>query len=32
MAVFAEAVDATLTAFGIDALYTPAGSEPVPVG
>jgi hypothetical protein len=31
MAVFAGAVDATFTAFGIDALYTPAGGDPVPV-
>jgi hypothetical protein len=31
MAVFAGAVDATFAAFGIDAVYTPAGGEPVPV-
>ena len=31
MTVFAGAVDATFAAFGIDALYTPAGGEPVPV-
>jgi hypothetical protein len=31
MTVFAGAVDATFVAFGIDALYTPAGGEPVPV-
>jgi hypothetical protein len=31
MAVFPGAVDATFAAFGIDALYTPAGGEPVPV-
>jgi hypothetical protein len=31
MTVFQGAVDATLAAFGIDALYTPAGGEPVPV-
>jgi hypothetical protein len=24
-------VDATFAAFGIDALYTPAGGEPMPV-
>jgi hypothetical protein len=29
--VFAGAVDATFAAFGIDALYTPAGGEPVSV-
>jgi hypothetical protein len=29
MTVFAGAVDATFAAFGIDALYTPAGGEPV---
>jgi hypothetical protein len=29
MMVFQCAVDATFTAFGIDALYTPAGGEPV---
>jgi len=27
--VFVGAVDATFAAFGIDAVYTPAGSEPV---
>jgi hypothetical protein len=31
MTVFAGAVDATFAAFGIDAFYTPAGGEPVPV-
>jgi hypothetical protein len=31
MTVFAGAVDATFDAFGIDAVYTPAGGEPVPV-
>jgi hypothetical protein len=31
MTVFAGAVDATFAAFGIDALYTPAGGGPVPV-
>jgi hypothetical protein len=31
MTVFKGAVDATLAAFGIDAVYTPAGGEPVPV-
>jgi hypothetical protein len=31
MTVFQGAVDATFTAFGIDATYTPAGGEPVPV-
>ena len=31
MAVFQGAVDATFATFGIDALYTPAGGEPVPV-
>ena len=31
MAVFQSAVDATFAAFGIDALYTPAGGTPVPV-
>jgi hypothetical protein len=31
MTVFQGAVDATFAAFGIDALYTPAGSEPVSV-
>jgi hypothetical protein len=31
MRVFQSAVDATFAAFGIDAMYTPAGGEPVPV-
>jgi hypothetical protein len=31
MTVFAGSVDATFAAFGIDALYTPAGGEPVSV-
>jgi hypothetical protein len=31
MTVFQGAVDATFAAFGIDALYTPAGGEPVQV-
>ena len=31
MTVFDGAVDATFAAFGIDATYTPAGGEPVPV-
>jgi hypothetical protein len=31
MTVFRDAVDATFAAFGIDAIYTPAGGEPVPV-
>jgi hypothetical protein len=31
MTVFQGAVDATFAAFGIDALYTPAGGEAVPV-
>jgi hypothetical protein len=31
MMAFQSAVDATFAAFGIDALYTPAGGEPVPV-
>src|SRR5688500_6814874 len=31
MTVFQGALDATFTAFGIDALYTPAGGEPVSV-
>ena len=31
MTVFQGAVDATFAAFGIDAIYTPAGGEPVPV-
>jgi hypothetical protein len=29
MTAFVEAVDATFAAFGIDAVYTPAGGEPV---
>ena len=29
--MFSWAIDATFAAFGIDALYTPAGGEPVPV-
>jgi hypothetical protein len=29
MTVFQGAVDATFAAFGIDAVYTPAGGEPV---
>ena len=29
MTAFQGAVDATFAAFGIDALYTPAGGEPV---
>ena len=29
--VFAGAVEATFAAFGIDAVYTPAGGEPVSV-
>jgi len=29
--VFQGAVDATFAAFGVDAVYTPAGGEPVPV-
>jgi hypothetical protein len=29
--VFAGAVDATFAAFGSDAVYTPAGGEPVSV-
>ena len=29
MTAFQDAVDATFAAFGIDALYTPAGGEPV---
>jgi hypothetical protein len=28
---FAGTVDATVAAFGIDSLYTPAGGDPVPV-
>ena len=31
MMAFQGAVDATFAAFGIDALYTPAGGDPVPV-
>ena len=31
MTVFAGAVDATFAAFGIDATYTPTGSDPIPV-
>jgi hypothetical protein len=31
MTVFQGAVDATFAAFGIDAVYTPAGADPVPV-
>jgi hypothetical protein len=31
MTVFAGAVDATFAAFGLDAVYTPAGGEPVSV-
>jgi hypothetical protein len=31
MTVFEDAVDTTFAAFGIDATYTPAGGEPVPV-
>jgi len=31
MTVFQGAVDATFAAFGIDATYTPAAGEPVPV-
>jgi hypothetical protein len=31
MTVFQGAVDATFAAFGIDAVYTPAGGGPVPV-
>jgi hypothetical protein len=31
MTVFGDAVDATFAAFGIDAVYTPAGGEPVEV-
>ena len=31
MTVFQGPVDATFAAFGIDAVYTPAGAEPVPV-
>jgi hypothetical protein len=29
MTVFADAVDATFAAFGIDAVYTPSGGDPV---
>jgi hypothetical protein len=31
MTVFEGAVDATFVAFGIDAVYTPAGGDPVSV-
>ena len=31
MTAFDGAVDATFAAFGIDAIYTPAGGEPFPV-
>jgi hypothetical protein len=31
MAAFQGAVDATFAAFGVDAVYTPAGGEPVSV-
>jgi hypothetical protein len=31
MTAFAGAVDVTFAAFGIDAVYTPAGGEPVSV-
>jgi hypothetical protein len=31
MTAFAGAVDATFEAFGIDAVYTPAGGDPVSV-
>jgi hypothetical protein len=31
MTVFRGAVDATFAPFGIDAVYTPAGGEPLPV-
>jgi hypothetical protein len=31
MTAFQGAVDATFAAFGIDAVYTPAGDDPVPV-
>ncbi len=31
MTVFAGAVDATFAAFGIEAVYTPAGGDPIPV-
>ena len=31
MTVLQGAVDATFAAFGVDALYTPASGEPIPV-
>src|SRR5918996_364244 len=31
MTVFQGAVDATFAAFGVDAVYTPAGGEPIQV-
>jgi hypothetical protein len=31
MMAFPGAVEATFAAFGIDALYTPAGGDPIPV-
>jgi hypothetical protein len=31
MTVFQGAVDATFAAFGIEAVYTPTGGDPVPV-
>jgi hypothetical protein len=31
MTVFQDAVDATFAAFGVDALYTPAGIDPMSV-
>jgi hypothetical protein len=31
MTVFQGAVEATFAEFGIDALYTPAGGDPIPV-
>jgi hypothetical protein len=31
MTAFQGAVDATFAAFGIDAVYTPAGGDPIPV-
>jgi hypothetical protein len=31
MTVFQGAVDATFAAFGTDAVYTPAGGDPIPV-
>jgi hypothetical protein len=31
MTAFAGAVDATFAAFGIDAVYTPAGGDPITV-